>query len=179
MIASVLGVATIESVATPAAYVDSKAFIAITKLPRHGRDACPHDPCSTEWAGRSCLEFRPMHKIELDSGQTGTCTGAALLDLQQCCIGCQHDSSRYDHRILVCLPISCRGQLLSEQGGLLHDAEELLLVDLAIAVPVCLVNHFLQAASLKGSDPLLGWQAGRGDPTSAAASYPKAIHSSQ
>ena len=30
-----------------------------------------------------------------------------------------------------------------KQGGLLHDAEELLLVDLTITIPVCLIDHFL------------------------------------
>lgn len=32
----------------------------------------------------------------------------------------------------------------SEEGGLLHDAEELLLVHLAISIPIGLVNHLLQ-----------------------------------
>ena len=32
----------------------------------------------------------------------------------------------------------------SKEVGLLHDADEFLFVDLAVAVPVCLVDHLLQ-----------------------------------
>merc|ERR1712205_12124 len=31
-----------------------------------------------------------------------------------------------------------------EEIGLLHDAEELFLIDFAIAIAICLVNHFLK-----------------------------------
>lgn len=32
----------------------------------------------------------------------------------------------------------------SEEAGLFHDADELLLIDLSIPISVCLINHFLQ-----------------------------------
>lgn len=39
-------------------------------------------------------------------------------------------------------------ELKLEKGSLLHDPEELLLIDLAITVSVSLINHFLQTKYL-------------------------------
>mmetsp|Transcript_98653 Transcript_98653/g.255041 ORF Transcript_98653/g.255041 Transcript_98653/m.255041 type:complete len:247 (+) Transcript_98653:90-830(+) len=56
----------------------------------------------------------------------------------------KHSSSRRSHGAV------------SEEVGLLHDAKELLLVDLPITIPVCLVNHLLQLLISHAFAKLLG-----------------------
>ena len=48
---------------------------------------------------------------------------------------------------------------ISEEAGLLHNPEELLLADLAIPIPVRLINHFLRAT--------LGFRVQEGAPLDA------------
>merc|ERR1712146_228001 len=44
----------------------------------------------------------------------------------------------------------------SEEIGLLHDAQELLFIDLAIAITISLINHFLQLFVCHSLAKLLG-----------------------
>merc|ERR1719238_1576441 len=45
---------------------------------------------------------------------------------------------------------------ISEEICLLHDTEKFLLVDLAVAIPVCLINHFLKLLVCHPFTKLLG-----------------------
>jgi len=57
------------------------------------------------------------------------------------------------HRLLTRAPVHSS----SEQAGLFHDAEELLFADLAVPIPVCLINHLLNLLVCQVLTQLLGY----------------------
>jgi len=47
-----------------------------------------------------------------------------------------------------------------EQGGLLHDSEELLLIYLTISISVCFINHFLRKSNNVQETVVIGTEKG-------------------